>query len=119
MKLNENRISQKRKNPPIDLQKWSDTIKQWNKADESQKIFCKRLGIKRHAFVYARNKLNKNKQASCSGFIPVRVKPMSTLTIENQYFTLENATGIKLHVPLSIDKDQLIYLLEQVGWNHA
>jgi hypothetical protein len=104
----------KRANPQrIDKEKWIQLISDWEKSNESQTAFCKRLNLNTHTFTYVKGKLSKN--AISKKFIPVSIKENSSPTsIAN--ITLENPQGLKLHIPSLIADEKLIHLLKLAGW---
>ncbi len=107
---------------PHDKVKWAELIAQWENGHERQKAFCARLGLNHNTFTYWRGIfLAKNRQAkNKTKFIPIAIKEEKSNTVFNlDKLILENSNGFKLHIPLSISRDQLKDLLRSVGWSHA
>lgn len=116
--LNES-ASTKPKYPLLDKQKWLALITEWEKGNESQKAFCERLRLNMHTFSYMRNRiLVANKKMAKNKFISVQIKEEATVH-KPRHIILESINGIKMHVPINVDKDRLSQLLQMVGWRYA
>ena len=104
---------QQTKQNHIDKEKWSKLIAEWKDSAESQKEFCKRLNLNIHTFTYIKGKLSvKDKK---NKFIPLTIrKEIPPKPISNMI--LENAKGMKLHIPLAVIDENFICLLKIAGW---
>jgi hypothetical protein len=103
----------------IDKEKWSLLITEWEQGVESQKQFCNRHGLNINTFTYMKKKLQlRIKPRTKSTFIPV-VTVQESKTVTADALILENKSGIKLHVPLSLPTERISHLLNLLGWNHA
>lgn len=99
----------------VDKAKWAQIISEWQKSNESQIQFCKRLNLKLNTFVYAKNKLLKN--ALPKKFIPVSIKEnVMASQILSQYIILENPLGLKIHIPSTMLEEKWLQLLKLAGW---
>lgn len=104
-----------------DKQKWLNIITEWEKTNESQKSFCARLGLNHHTFSYIRAKFSSTQETQNKNdhFIPVTLTKPSVPMPASQHIIIENKNGIRMHVPLNLDKNNLMLLLNLVGWQHA
>lgn len=98
---------------------WRKIISDWEISKETQKGYCARLNINLNTFVYWRGKFltHVKPAAKQNNFVPVIVKPEEVK--RNESLIIENKNGNKLHIPLSINDDQLAKLLKIVGFYHA
>ena len=102
----------------LNMDQWSELIKQWDKTKETQKTYCKRLNLNINTFSYVKAKLHQKKQTT-KKFIPVTIQSGSPIIREKSYIIFENHNGIKLTLPLSTKEDELLYVLKLIGWSHA
>jgi hypothetical protein len=107
------------KNTPLDMNKWREIIETWSKSHENQKAYCARLGLSLNTFGYARSKLlQQNKQKT--QFLPLVVKSnCEDKTSPSSVVVLENLSGYKLHLPVSLSLEQLTKLFKLSGWCDA
>jgi hypothetical protein len=106
------------KNTPLDREKWCGIVNAWDANKESQKAYCRRLGISSHTFSYVRGKLIK-KNSVQSPFIPVTVSKFEEKNLpESMLLTLEHPRGFKLHLSPSLSLEQLAKILTLSGWKH-
>jgi len=98
---------------------WRKIITDWENSKETQKGYCARLNINLYTFVYWRGKFLTNVKPTVykNNFIPVIVKKEELRPTES--LIIENKSGNRLHIPLSINSDQLEKLLKIVGFSHA
>lgn len=102
----------------LDMQQWSKIIKQWDKTQESQKAYCKRLNLNFNTFAYVKAKLNQKHQLT-NKFIPVKIQSHEPLLDVGSSLLFENKSGIKLKISLSVKESTLLNVLKLIGWNHA
>lgn len=103
----------------LDMEKWRAIVNGWEVSKESQKSYCKHLGININTFTYARGKLSGNKKSKTS-FIPVVLKNEAQQGLQKtSMITIENKQGLKLHVPSTLSLDQLAKIFQLCGWHHA
>ena len=98
---------------------WRKIISDWESSQETQKNYCARLNINLNTFVYWRGKFltNVKPKVEQNNFVPVIVKSEGFKI--NESLIIENKYGNKLHVPLSLNCDQLEKILKIVGFNYA
>ena len=106
------------KNLPLDMNKWREIIKEWNKSGENQKTYCQRLGLNLNTFIYARSKLREPKQSKKPQFVSLTVKNDEE-KLSASSIILENPRGYKLYLSASLSLDQLMKVFKLSGWNHA
>jgi hypothetical protein len=105
-------------NPPLDMKKWREFIYGWELSQESQKNYCKRLGISFNTFSYARSKLLQ-KENMHTKFIPLEIKTVDKKILDPSLsLFLENYSGLKLHISHTLPVEQLSKILKACGWLH-
>jgi hypothetical protein len=105
----------------LDMEKWREIMDAWSKGDESQKLYCQRIGISLNTFTYARAKLSQREKKN-THFSPVMLKEVQEEKIvlpSSIIIILENPQGYKLHFPAALSLDQLAKLFQLSGWIHA
>jgi hypothetical protein len=105
------------KKPLLDMERWRKIVDAWDGKIETQSAYCQRLGISLNSFSYARSKL-QHKSKSKLHFVPLNVKSSK---VENfsTIILLENPSGYRLHIPVSLSADQLKKIFNISGWNNA
>lgn len=102
----------------LDMEQWTIIVRQWDRTKENQQEYCKRLNLNINTFSYVRSKLN-TKNKSANKFIPLTIQSSSSWIDSSSPLIIENRSGMKLHLPLSLKKNELINLLTIIGWHHA
>lgn len=100
------------KSAPIDREKWATIIAEWEKSEESQKDFCKRLNLNINTFSYARSMMQIKEKSNKSKFVPVRIKQDALPMHSFEKMILENNRGIKIHLPVMVSEERLLMLLK-------
>lgn len=93
---------------------WQNIIEEWKKSNESQKIFCKRLGIKLGTFTHWRGIILKDNNPKPHKFIPIKMAASMSST---QQIIIETPNGFKITLPCDIA--EMIKILNYLGINHA
>ncbi len=107
------------KNTQLDMDRWHEIIKAWEKSGENQKAYCERLGVSLNTFSYARSKLLKQNKPKAQ-FIPLTIKNNSEENaLTPSVMVLENTQGYKLHLSASLSVEQLTKIFKISGWNNA
>jgi hypothetical protein len=99
---------------------WPELNAEWESGNESQSTFCMRKNININTFTYWRNKFisKKNKKSkSASSFIPVQIKVEKSQSLLP--LVIENTSGVKIIIPVSVSINQLSEILKLVGFHHA
>ena len=107
------------KNTPLDMNRWLEIIKAWNKSEETQKDYCHRLGINLNTFSYTRSKLQKQDKSKAQ-FVPLKIRNNSEeKQVPHAFIILENPQGYKLHLSASLSLEQLVKVFKLSGWHDA
>lgn len=107
------------KSTPLDMDRWHEIIKAWEKSGENQKAYCERLGVSLNTFSYARSKLLQQNKPKAQ-FIPLTIKSNSEeKALTPSAIVLENTQGYKLHLSANLSLEQLTKLFKISGWNNA
>jgi hypothetical protein len=106
----------KSKPKPLEKAKWINIIEDWEKSHETQKAYCERLGINLNTFVYMRIKMLAEKKKTAKQFVPVTVSETSLVNTAHFQMTITNSKGMSIKLPLAMDKNKLLELLQLLGW---
>jgi len=107
--------------PPISNDKaafWVKTYEDWKASGEGQREFCLKRNISYTQFGYWRSKLKKEKQsltALPSHFIPVKIRPNSLGSNDEQTLKIALPSNILLSVPPHLSSTQLELIVKLTG----
>lgn len=103
------------RSPHRNKEYWRDKVEEWERSNESQKVFCTRLGIKVGTFTHWRGVFSKKeKQHTANKFIAVKVAP--SITRQPEKLTIELPSGHKIIMPLIIEEMEKVFNL--LGLSH-
>lgn len=94
---------------------WQKVVEDWQRGNEGISAYCQRLGINIHTFNYWRSKFSGATKAK-KAFVKLVSPPSVT---EEKPIIIQLLSDVKIVVPTSISKDNLINVLEALGINNA